>query len=54
VPHNQFKRKGNNLIYIARITLLQALNSEPVTLTTLDGRKLFVPLDEIISPKSVK
>jgi hypothetical protein len=43
--------------------LIDALSSSSVTLNTLDGRKLFVPMDEIIwyykinkifSPKSVK
>jgi len=54
IPHAQFKRKENDLVYSAKYSLLQALTSEPVILTTLDGRKLYVPLDEVISPKSVK
>ena len=34
--------------------MAQALNSEPVRLTTLDGRKLAISVDEIISPSTVK
>ena len=37
-----------------KIDLVQALNSEPVRLTTLDGRKLAISVDEIISPSTVK
>eukprot|EP01016_Furgasonia_blochmanni_P034292 TRINITY_DN3679_c0_g1_i3.p2 TRINITY_DN3679_c0_g1~~TRINITY_DN3679_c0_g1_i3.p2 ORF type:complete len:214 (-),score=49.83 TRINITY_DN3679_c0_g1_i3:938-1579(-) len=54
VPHPDYKRDKNNLIYKARITLLQALCAEPVTLTTLDSRKLYVSMDEVISPKTLK
>ena len=50
-----FKRVNvNDLIYIKRLTLAQALNSEPVKITTLDNRKLAVTMDEIISPQTVK
>ena len=34
--------------------MAQALNSEPVRFTTLDGRKLHISVDEIISPSTVK
>ena len=37
-----------------KIDLAQALNSEPVRFTTLDGRKLNISIDEIISPSTVK
>lgn len=54
-PHTSFKRVNkDDLIYIQKITLVQALNSEPVKLTTLDGRKLPITMDEIISPQTVK
>lgn len=53
--HLKFKRANtNDLIYTHKITLVQALNSEPVSLTTLDGRKLTITMDEIISPQTVK
>ena len=53
--HKCFKRVNkNDLIYTHKIDLAQALNSEPVQLTTLDNRKLSISVDEIISPSTVK
>jgi len=42
------------LIFKARISLSSALNSDPIELITLDGRKIHIPIDEVISPKTVK
>ena len=53
--HPNFKRVNkDDLIYIHKITLAQALNSEPVRLTTLDNRKIAISMDEIISPQTIK
>jgi DnaJ-class molecular chaperone len=53
--HKCFQRVNtNDLIYVHKIDLAQALNSEPVKFTTLDGRKLAISIDEIISPSTVK
>ena len=53
--NNLFKRVNkNDLIYIHEITLAQALNGDPVRLTTLDNRKIAVSIDEIISPSTIK
>ena len=53
--HKCFKRVNkNDLIYIHKIDLAQALNTEPVKLTTLDNRQLSISIDEIISPSTVK
>lgn len=53
--HPKFKRANvNDLIYMHRITLAQALNSEPVSIVTLDNRKLSITMDEIISPQTAK
>ena len=53
--NNLFKRVNkNDLIYIHEITLAQALNGDPVRLTTLDNRKIAISIDEIISPSIVK
>ena len=53
--HKCFRRVNkNDLIYVHKIDLAQALNSEPVRFTTLDGRKLHISVDEIISPSTVK
>ena len=55
IPHNTFKRiNKDDLLYIHEIPLVKALNSEPVCLYTLDGRKLAISIDEIISPSTVK
>ena len=53
--HKCFQRVNtNDLTYVHKIDLAQALNSEPVKFTTLDGRKLAISIDEIISPSTVK
>lgn len=55
IPHNKFKRVNkDDLIYTETLTLKQALNSVPVVLTHLDGRKIHISMDEIISPNSVR
>lgn len=52
-PH-RFKRSEYNLLYTYKLTLLEALNSVPLTIETLDNRKLYISMDEIISPQTVK
>ena len=55
IPHKSFRRiNKNDLLYIHEIPLVKALNSEPVCLYTLDGRKLAISIDEIISPSTLK
>ena len=55
LPNSTFKRiNKNDLLYIHQIPLVKALNSEPVCLNTLDGRKLAISIDEIISPSTIK
>jgi len=54
LSHPLFKRKVNDLIYTCKIDLINALCCDPIAITTLDSRKLFVPIDEIISPKTLK
>jgi len=55
LPHEKFRRiNKNDLLYIHDISLVKALNSEPVCLYTLDGRRLAISIDEIISPNTVK
>ena len=48
LPHEVYQRKGNNLIYNLAIPLSDALNSQNVTIKTLDNRTLRVPIDHII------
>lgn len=53
--HKYFKRiNGKDLIYYKTLKLADALKSEPVKLKTLDGRILYIGIDEIISPQTVK
>jgi DnaJ homolog subfamily B member 4 len=47
------KRRGNDLIYTARINLQHALRAEPAEVHTLDGRLIKVPVDHLITPKTV-
>ncbi|MCO5582705.1 hypothetical protein L7F22_036604 [Adiantum nelumboides] len=49
-PHNVFKRDGNDLIFTQKVSLVEALTGTTVTLTTLDGRTLTIPCNEIITP----
>ncbi|CDW91696.1 UNKNOWN [Stylonychia lemnae] len=53
-PHDYYHREGDDLIYTQRISLENALLSEPVSLKALDGRTLVVTLDEIITPQTSK
>lgn len=53
-PHPKFMRNGQDLIYTYRLTLLEAINSVPLEVVTLDGRRINVTMDEIISPQTVK
>ncbi|KAK8518158.1 hypothetical protein V6N13_027639 [Hibiscus sabdariffa] len=49
-PHSVFKRDGNDLIITQKISLVEALTEYTAQLTTLDGRNLTVPINNIISP----
>ena len=55
IPHEKYRRVNkNDLLYIHDIKLSDALNSAPIDILTLDGRKIKISMDEIISPKTVK
>ncbi|CAI5472964.1 unnamed protein product [Closterium sp. Yama58-4] len=49
-PNDRFKRDGNDLIYTQKLSLAEALTGYTVRVTTLDGRRLEVPVTEVISP----
>lgn len=53
-PHKFFQRSGNDLIFTAEVSLLEALSNYTLDVTTLDGRVLSFPCNEIISPGSTK
>lgn len=50
-----YERQGtNDLIYRHHTTLTDVVQCKPVHLTTLDGRKLLIPVDQVMSPNTVK
>jgi len=51
-PHPRFKRVGNDIHYIAHLTLKQALTNPAFEIQTLDGKKLRITPNEIITPTS--
>lgn len=53
-PHDRFVREGNHLVHTARITLEDALCGTKLSVRTLDGRTLSVPVNEVISPGYLK
>lgn len=52
--HAEFTRQGKDLIYRAKIKLVDALADYVVQVPTLDGRKLPIPCNEVISPTTEK
>jgi DnaJ family protein B protein 4 len=53
-PHPRFKREGNDLIYVEKPALVDALTGHTVKLVHLDGKPLEVPVKDPVSPTSVK
>ncbi|VFQ66725.1 unnamed protein product [Cuscuta campestris] len=49
-PHAVFRRDGNDLVVHHRISLVDALTGSTISITTLDGRVLTVPITDIIKP----
>ncbi|XWS34934.1 hypothetical protein CRYUN_Cryun21dG0080100 [Craigia yunnanensis] len=49
-PHVLFKRDGNDLVINQKISLLEALTGITLSLTTLDGRNLTIPVIDIVNP----
>ncbi|CAA6660852.1 unnamed protein product [Spirodela intermedia] len=49
-PHEVFKRDGNDLVVHQKIPLAEALAGTTLTLRTLDGRELAVPVTDVVSP----
>mmetsp|Transcript_8685 Transcript_8685/g.16635 ORF Transcript_8685/g.16635 Transcript_8685/m.16635 type:complete len:166 (-) Transcript_8685:413-910(-) len=48
--HARFRRVKDDLLFTARITLVEALTGATVEVETLDGRKVPVAISEIIRP----
>ncbi|KAK4782700.1 hypothetical protein SAY86_007074 [Trapa natans] len=49
-PHGTFTREGNDLVVTQKISLAEALTGYTVQLTTLDGRSLTIPINNVIHP----
>lgn len=49
-PHKLFSRDGNDLVTTQKISLVEALTGYTVRLTTLDGRSLTIPINNVIHP----
>lgn len=45
MPHKQFKRTGNDLIYHHKISLLDSLLATPVHFNTLNNEKIEISVD---------
>ena len=51
----KYERKGErDLLYKHEVSLVDVIQCKPIRLTTLDGRRLLIPVDQIHSPGSVK
>lgn len=53
-PNAQLKRDGCNVIYLAKVSLRDALCGGFVTVPTIDGKTIEVPLDSVVSPSYSK
>lgn len=49
-PHKVFTRDGNDLVVTQKISLVEALTGYTIDLTTLDGRSLTIPINNVIHP----
>lgn len=49
-PHEIFKRDGSDLVMVQNISLAEALGGSTISITSLNGKKLSVPLTEVIYP----
>ena len=47
-PHGHFRRENADLIHTAKISLGEALTGKTLHIEHLDGRKLDVPINEIV------
>jgi len=50
-PTGGFTRDGNDLVYCVNVDLIEALESKPATIKTLDGRSILVTPNEAITPQ---
>lgn len=48
--HSVFTREGNDLVLTQKVTLAEALTGYTAHITTLDGRRLTIPINTVIHP----
>ena len=51
-PLANFVRKGDDLVYTHTLSLVEALQMQPVAVNTLDNRKVFVAPSDVITPQT--
>ncbi|KAM7264719.1 hypothetical protein ACFE04_002402 [Oxalis oulophora] len=49
-PHSTFTRDGNDLVFVQKVSLAEALTGLTVQIRTLDGRNLTIPINNVIHP----
>ena len=52
VPLAGYQRVGNDIIFTQTVSLIEALETKPVAVQTLDNRKVFVSPSETITPQT--
>jgi len=48
--HGRLSREGNNLVFLAKVSLADALTDCSVDVPTLDARSLSIPCPEVVAP----
>ncbi|ORC88280.1 putative heat shock protein-like protein [Trypanosoma theileri] len=51
LPHDRFRREGDDLVVVIPITLSEALCGVTLTVKTMEGSEITVLIDEIVHPK---
>jgi len=49
-PHPRFSRRDNDLVFVATVTLVEALCGTTLSIGTLDGRTLAIAVNQIVHP----
>ena len=51
-PLDGYQRCGNDIIYTQTVSLIEALECKPISVSTLDNRKVYVTPSETITPQT--
>ena len=51
---SRYSRNKQDLFFRKKISLQEAINCVPMKIPTLDGRQLLLPIDQVITPKTIK